>query len=585
MAVHKFFVSLHSHNKKTFKLKYYSMRKTLLTLFWGLSALIFPQVTKAEVDPNFYIYLCFGQSNMEGNAAAETMDKAVDKRFRLLATCDNSNSSPARTKGNWYDAKPPLVNPVGGLGPTDYFGRTMVAALPANVKIGVVPVAMGGSPIEMFDKDKYEQKLAQNPNEWWAQIAKNNYGGNPYGRLIEMAKKAQEVGVIKGILLHQGCSNNGDPNWPNMVKKIYNDMLNDLGLAADTVPLFVGETLRQENGGACYGHNVQVDRMPSVVPTSHVISSEGLPGNGNDPWHFNALGYRILGRRYAACALELMGKDLICDTAYTLTYTYKNFYTTKSLNVPASMSAMPGQRIPVSVTFKDNHQEDVSTSKFLTISSNDFLIENGALASNFQGTGTVEISYTDFLRNEKKVTTMLDVKFFPIKNESLTVFKGEPTFNEADSTFTMKSGTHIGWCYEASADMSNYNYLVVKVQKPEKNGCNIRVYDQNKPTSSTYYNKAIATDSIVVINLHEMVRSNKTYDPSHICIVSLYSTTALTIKLEDIYLTNEDPTGIQTISSDRIQRNETYDLQGRRMMEKQLRSGLYIKDGKKVFIK
>jgi len=133
--------------------------------------------------------------------------------------------------------------------------------------------------------------------------------------------------------------------------------------------------------------------------------------------------------------------------------------------------------------------------------------------------------------------------------------------------------------------MSNYNYLVVKVQKPEKNGCNIRVYDQNKPTSSTYYNKAIATDSLVVINLHEMVRSNKTYDPSHICIVSLYSTTALTIKLEDIYLTNEDPTGIQTISSDRIQRNKTYDLQGRRMMEKQLRSGLYIKDGKKVFIK
>jgi hypothetical protein len=157
MAVHKFFVSLHSHNKKTFKLKYYSMRKTLLTLFLGLSALIFPQVTKAEVDPNFYIYLCFGQSNMEGNAVAETMDKAVDKRFRLLATCDNSNSSPARTKGNWYDAKPPLVNPVGGLGPTDYFGRTMVAALPANVKIGVVPVAMGGSPIEMFDKDKYER--------------------------------------------------------------------------------------------------------------------------------------------------------------------------------------------------------------------------------------------------------------------------------------------------------------------------------------------------------------------------------------------------------------------------------------------
>lgn len=31
----------------------------------------------AEVDPNFYIYLCFGQSNMEGNAAAEAVDKPM----------------------------------------------------------------------------------------------------------------------------------------------------------------------------------------------------------------------------------------------------------------------------------------------------------------------------------------------------------------------------------------------------------------------------------------------------------------------------------------------------------------------------
>jgi len=29
---------------------------------------------KAEVDPNFYIYICFGQSNMEGNAQWEAQD-------------------------------------------------------------------------------------------------------------------------------------------------------------------------------------------------------------------------------------------------------------------------------------------------------------------------------------------------------------------------------------------------------------------------------------------------------------------------------------------------------------------------------
>ena len=205
---------------------------------------------KAEVDPNFYVYICFGQSNMEGNAQWETQDEGVDPRFQMLATCNfperevKGNSSkkiPARQKGNWYTAECPIVSPVGKLGPSDYFGRTMVEQLP-DKKIGVIAVAMGGSPIEMFDKDLYWDKYQANYNEWWAQIARNYYGENPYGRIIEMAKEAQKVGVIKGILLHQGESNNGDEKWPGMVKKIYKDMLHDLGLRPADVPIFVGET-------------------------------------------------------------------------------------------------------------------------------------------------------------------------------------------------------------------------------------------------------------------------------------------------------------------------------------------------------
>ncbi len=560
------------------------MRKTLFAISLGLSALLFPQTIKAEVDPNFYIYLCFGQSNMEGNAAAESMDQTVDARFRLLATCDFSN--PSRTKGNWYVAKPPLVNSMAGkLGPTDYFGRTMVAALPSNVRIGVVPVAMGGSPIEMFDKDKYAQKLAQNPNEWWATIAKNCYGGNPYGRLIEMAKKAQEVGIIKGILLHQGCSNNGDPNWPNMVKKIYNDMLTDLGLSADSVPLFVGETLRQENGGSCYGHNVQVNRMPSVVPTSHVISSEDLPGNGQDSWHFSALGYRMLGKRYAFAALELMEKELYADSAYSMPNAYRKFYQAQSVDIPTSITGMPGQSISATATFKDNHKEKVS--KFLSINSEDFVYENGAFSPKYQGTGTAEIVYKDFLRNEKKVTAQLDIKFLPLKSECITTLKGTASFNEADTSFTVKASSQIGWCYDAGADMSDYNYLVLKLKEPiTKASCSFRIYAQNDATSTSYYSKAVGkNDTMVVIDLNNMVRNNKKISPTHIGIISLYNTAASTIKIDDIYLTTDDPTGIETIASDKKQSQAVYDLQGRKMSANGLRSGLYLKEGKKVFIK
>lgn len=562
------------------------MRKSIFAIVMGLSALVFPQSIKAEVDPNFYIYLCFGQSNMEGNAQAETMDQTVDKRFRLLATCDNKNTNPQRVTGQWYDAKPPLVNSMaGGLGPTDYFGRTMVAALPSNVRIGVVPVAMGGSPIEMFDKDKYAQKLAQNPNDWWATIAKTCYGGNPYGRLIEMAKKAQEVGVIKGILLHQGCSNNGDPNWPNMVKKIYNDMLTDLGLSADSVPLFVGETLRQENGGSCYGHNVQVNRMPSVVPTSHVISSEDLPGNGKDTWHFSALGYRMLGKRYAFSALELMGKELYADTAYSMPSAYRKFYIAKSINIPSSMSAMPGQSIPATATFNDNHKEKIS--KYLSVNSEDFVYENGAFSPKYQGTGTAEVVYKDFLRNEKKVTTQLDIKFLPLKSECLTILKGTASFNEADTSFTVKASSQIGWCYDAGADMSDYDYLVLKLKEPiTKASCSIRIYAQNDATSSSYYTKVVGkNDTIVYIDLNNMVRNNKKIKPTHIGIVSLYNTAASTIKIDDIYLTTSESTGITTIADKKKQSQHVYDLKGRKMPSNGLRSGLYLKDGKKVFIK
>ena len=57
----------------------------------------------ADVDPNFYIYLCFGQSNMEGNAQPESIDKSnVDSRFKMLATTDFSN--PSRKMGQWYTA-------------------------------------------------------------------------------------------------------------------------------------------------------------------------------------------------------------------------------------------------------------------------------------------------------------------------------------------------------------------------------------------------------------------------------------------------------------------------------------------------
>lgn len=117
-----------------------------------------------------------------------------------------------------------------------------------------------------------------------------------------MAKKAQKDGVIKGILLHQGESNNTQGDWPMKVRKIYEDLTHDLNLDGDEVPLFAGETLRQEEGGVCYGHNDIIARLPDMM-NAYVVSSEGCAG-ANDGLHFTAAGYRELGKHYAMSVLK-----------------------------------------------------------------------------------------------------------------------------------------------------------------------------------------------------------------------------------------------------------------------------------------
>jgi hypothetical protein len=360
---------------------------------------------KAEVDPNFYIYLCFGQSNMEGYAQWEMIDEEVDSRFQMLAT--TNFDKPKRTMGEWYIANCPIVSPIGKLGPTDYFGRTMVAALPTNVTVGVVAVAIGSTPIELFDKDKYETTLKNNYDQWWAKMTILCYGGNPYGRLIEMAKKAQSVGVIKGILLHQGCSNNAQADWPNKVKKIYNDMLKDLGLTAEKVPIFVGETEREDMGGGCWQHNAVVAKIPEFIPTGHIVSSEGLPGNGMDPWHFSAVGYRILGKRYAFEALRVMGFENRINNDYVMPGNLKLFFTPKSYE--DYVIDKPGTIVPLRLKckFADNHSEDMTSEA--TFCSTDMTITDGHVMLGQAGSrGTVVAYFTDFFGKEHKVPILFE---------------------------------------------------------------------------------------------------------------------------------------------------------------------------------
>ena len=161
---------------------------------------------RQTVDSTFHIYLCFGQSNMEGNADIEDVDmKGVDKRFQVMSVCDE-DLKMGRTPGNWYTAVPPLCRYGAKLSVADYFGRTMVDNLPESYKVGVVMVAIGGAGIDCFDKDNYA-KYYENADEWQKYLM-GLYGGNPYAKLVEFGKRAKSVGLSKAF-----CYIRGKQQW------------------------------------------------------------------------------------------------------------------------------------------------------------------------------------------------------------------------------------------------------------------------------------------------------------------------------------------------------------------------------------
>ena len=283
-------------------------------------------------DPNFHVYLCFGQSNMEGNAAIESQDlSGISTRFQMMAAV---NFGTNRTKGNWYKAIPPLCRQNTGLTPADYFGRTLVEKLPENIKVGVINVAVGGAKIELY-MDEFKDAYIAGDADWFKNICKE-YDNDPLGRLIEMGKLAQKKGTIKGILLHQGESNNGESDWCEKVGKVYTRICYALGLNPAETPLLAGETLYADQGGACSWHNTAaLPHLKEYVTNSYVISAKDLPGNGKDSFHFSAAGYRTLGKRYAEQMYKLLPESTGIAT----------IQTSSSLTNSSAIYNLQGQRV------------------------------------------------------------------------------------------------------------------------------------------------------------------------------------------------------------------------------------------------
>jgi len=230
----------------------------------------------------------------------------VDSRFQVMTAVAGSyklaNGNQQRAQGQWYTAVPPLVRNNLCLSPVDYFGRTIVKNTPSNIKVGIIVVAVGGAAIEGFGKTGSESYYSTQA-DYMKNYAKN-YDNNPYKRLVDLAKEAQKVGVIKGILMHQGESGAANGNYSQKVKAIYDNILTDLGITANSIPFLAGQAYGNNNNNISSIPGA-MGKMPNGKDVGYVISAQGLTAV-SDNLHFTYESYKTLGERYGQKMLELL---------------------------------------------------------------------------------------------------------------------------------------------------------------------------------------------------------------------------------------------------------------------------------------
>lgn len=298
--------------------------KSLSTVAFAAGCMLtLAQPSYAAPNPNFHIYIAYGQSNMSGNGdIVPAEDQAQNpKNFLMLAshTANANNRAGSTTQsiktGEWYPAIPPMFHPSERLSPADYFGRAMVDSLP-GVTVGIIPVAIGAVSIKAFDKDQYQAYFASAADyiQTWAR----DYDSNPYQRIVDLGKKAKEVGVIKGFIFHQGETDGAGTEWQENVYKTFKDFVNALDLDENEVAFVAGEMMNDPTGNSgkgscCSSKNGGIAQLKNKFKKFGLASSQGLHGNGNDPYHFNREGVIELGKRYCSEMLKLIDKTIDPD--------------------------------------------------------------------------------------------------------------------------------------------------------------------------------------------------------------------------------------------------------------------------------
>lgn len=230
-----------------------------------------------------HLFLLAGQSNMAGRGVVDEKSNSAHPGIFSLTK-----------EGKWLPARDPLHfdKPSAGVGPGKAFAEALMGKN-ASIQIGLVPSAVGGSPISSWAPGAYYEVTAS----------------YPYDDAIRRARVAMQNGELKAILWHQGEADSKAALAP-----VYKEKLVELierfrsELASPSLPFIIGQ-FGQFDGKPWDEWRTQVDEAHREVAKEILnvafVSSAGLAHKG-DSLHFSADAARELGAKYANVYTEMM---------------------------------------------------------------------------------------------------------------------------------------------------------------------------------------------------------------------------------------------------------------------------------------
>lgn len=228
------------------------------------------------------VFILAGQSNMAGRGVVEEFDRLVWPR---VFTLDQD--------GQWIVGVDPLHSdkPQAGVGPGLTFGRIVADARPGR-RIGLVPSAHGGSPIEAWQ-----------PGADHAQTK-----AHPYDDAIGRARRALREGRLRAILWIQGesdASAERAPLYYERLKTLIAGLRRDL--KEEDVPFIIGRLPRftEEEKSEWRAQITEAQRRVARELRQVYFVEMPVLTSLPDRIHADAPSAREMGRRLAEAYLQM----------------------------------------------------------------------------------------------------------------------------------------------------------------------------------------------------------------------------------------------------------------------------------------